>query len=359
MKLAGELDRGGLIGGWMAARRLVLTVATLHCVAVASVWAETVRLTGVSLVAPSATANRIQLAVDGGLVLGRDTDQADVSGTLDLDLTFDRGSMQVSELTVVGGAVAVTDTHLQLLGGLIKLNTSQVAGHPSTIVPPGLVSGTQFDAAQHQIVFDQGQLNFASRSDDLANDPIVAVGQGTGDIELTSVSGEPAGGSRWRLDVRVPIQLEELFDLVDNGDGPKIKLTVAGTLTGRTEFDLPPLGMPCDIDLDRDVDSADLLQLIAGWTGSLDPGQGAATAGDGDCDADGDVDSSDLASLLGEWTGALTAVRSSNVVSGQSAGVRQLAAVPEPGGALTWIVALAGCAAVRRFGRGSTVSCGE
>jgi hypothetical protein len=55
--------------------------------------------------------------------------------------------------------------------------------------------------------------------------------------------------------------------------------------------------------------------MLANWTGSSDPGVGGRNLGMGDCDRDSDIDSADLLSLLAQWTGAPASV---------------LAAVPEP-----------------------------
>lgn len=78
-----------------------------------------------------------------------------------------------------------------------------------------------------------------------------------------------------------------------------------------------------DLDIDADVDSADLLVMLEGWTG-------ADYAGDpigvdhGDVDADGDLDSGDLLVLLSQWTGAKAAERAQ--------------AVPEPAGLVLGLV---------------------
>jgi hypothetical protein len=78
------------------------------------------------------------------------------------------------------------------------------------------------------------------------------------------------------------------------------------------------LGISSDLDADKDVDSGDLLLILAQWTGD---GYAAAdkTWRDGDSDRDGDIDSADMMVLLSQWTGA-------------SAAQVGLAAVPEPTG---------------------------
>ena len=59
-----------------------------------------------------------------------------------------------------------------------------------------------------------------------------------------------------------------------------------------------------DQDLDGDVDSVDLTQLLSGWTGAHEPRIGKAVWVTGDTDGDGDADSADLLELLSHWTGA-------------------------------------------------------
>ncbi|MFO0915159.1 MAG: right-handed parallel beta-helix repeat-containing protein [Pirellulales bacterium] len=62
-----------------------------------------------------------------------------------------------------------------------------------------------------------------------------------------------------------------------------------------------------DTDFDGDVDSADLANLLAGWTGALPQYQGTQGQAQGDTDADGDTDSADLLEMLAQWTSAVAA----------------------------------------------------
>jgi ELWxxDGT repeat protein len=59
-----------------------------------------------------------------------------------------------------------------------------------------------------------------------------------------------------------------------------------------------------DLDGDRDVDSADMLDFLANWTGYLPPDTGQKTCDDGDLDWDADVDTADQLTLMEHWTGA-------------------------------------------------------
>ena len=79
-----------------------------------------------------------------------------------------------------------------------------------------------------------------------------------------------------------------------------------------------------DIDLDHDVDTADLTRMIADFTGAPGTGKNWLTG-------DGDVDSADLTTAIINFTGARNAA----------------AAVPEPSGLLLLVLAV-GCLAAAR-----------
>ncbi|MFO0915905.1 MAG: hypothetical protein U0795_23300 [Pirellulales bacterium] len=79
-----------------------------------------------------------------------------------------------------------------------------------------------------------------------------------------------------------------------------------------------------DFDVDGDVDSVDLLEIVADWTGSLSSGEGSADSRSGDLDGDADVDSADLVEFLGHWTGQLEAASPEETFASLAA------SVPEP-----------------------------
>jgi len=83
-----------------------------------------------------------------------------------------------------------------------------------------------------------------------------------------------------------------------------------------------------DIDLDHDVDTFDLTQMIINYTGALGSGTTWLT---GDTDGDGDTDTVDLTTAIINFTSARNAA----------------AAVPEPSGLLLLVLAV-GCLAVAR-----------
>ncbi|MFO0911572.1 MAG: autotransporter-associated beta strand repeat-containing protein [Pirellulales bacterium] len=138
--------------------------------------------------------------------------------------------------------------------------------------------------------------------------------------------------SQWQLDYVLAPQLKSVAAVSqivkravyadDQGGGGRLQIT---------RLSMPELG---DFNRDNDVDSDDLLALLEGWTGSLEPGIGKQTFYQGDLDWDRDVDSNDILQFLGNWTGSQAA--STAVV------------VPEPtsGALLAWLTLLA-CLSLR------------
>ncbi|MFO0915424.1 MAG: hypothetical protein U0795_20850 [Pirellulales bacterium] len=87
-----------------------------------------------------------------------------------------------------------------------------------------------------------------------------------------------------------------------------------------------------DPDADYDMDSADLMILLANWTGADYSGDPLSWS-DGDLDGDGDVDSQDLIDLLEQWTGAEGAERAWGLAAPLLEGSQpSTATVPEPTG---------------------------
>jgi hypothetical protein len=101
------------------------------------------------------------------------------------------------------------------------------------------------------------------------------------------------------------------------------------------------LGISSDLDGDKDVDSADMLDFLANWTGSDYP-IADKTWLDGDSDGDGDVDSADMLEFFSQWTGAAAT---------------RVAALPEPGG-LTLVLSAVGLS-VGAFRRRNGTSSGR
>lgn len=77
--------------------------------------------------------------------------------------------------------------------------------------------------------------------------------------------------------------------------------------------------LPGDFDLDRDVDSNDLLTVIGSWTGALTEPSATVDYRNGDVDFDFDVDSADLLAFLENWTGAAAMVALPEPSSGSAA----------------------------------------
>lgn len=86
------------------------------------------------------------------------------------------------------------------------------------------------------------------------------------------------------------------------GDG-FARVVGGGTDIGSVELQ-NGAGLTSDVDFDGDVDTADLLLLLEGWTGALPEFAGTSGQANGDGDNDGDVDSGDVIVMLEQWTGA-------------------------------------------------------
>jgi hypothetical protein len=98
---------------------------------------------------------------------------------------------------------------------------------------------------------------------------------------------------------------------------------------------LPAVAFACgDNDLDGDIDSADLIDFLANFTGADGTG---ATFAQGDCDADGDLDVVDELAFIANWTGAQGAglvELPAGVVGPANLARGAVASVPEPGSLL-------------------------
>jgi hypothetical protein len=115
-------------------------------------------------------------------------------------------------------------------------------------------------------------------------------------IDGTFAKLEIPAGSQW-----------DMIRLYDTGEVTLLAVNAAGP--GYVPF------LQSDLNADADVDTADLLTLLAGWTGAeaMDP---SITPAMGDTDGDMEIDTADQLFMLSQWTGA------------QGAG--RVTAVPEP-----------------------------
>jgi len=178
------------------------------------------------LTPPTPTANRITLDIDIGI--DSDSDTADYSGHITVATSFDMVNLapDFDELTFVGGTVAATDMDFNFALGLLQLTATGVAGTPTTALPPGSVTTTAFNAADHQIQFNQGMLTatgLVSQATDLAVEPATAGGSGAG---VFAVTGSSVAGTTATYDV-------VLIMPIDSQDTSTIDtLTVTTAFTG-------------------------------------------------------------------------------------------------------------------------------
>ncbi|MFO0915873.1 MAG: autotransporter-associated beta strand repeat-containing protein [Pirellulales bacterium] len=124
-----------------------------------------------------------------------------------------------------------------------------------------------------------------------------------GSLEL--VLPDPIGtpyGSTYTLFEGPGVSLSGAFDQVVSADG-----VLWDTSALSTSGQVTLLSLVGDSSQDHDIDSEDLLNFLANWTGS-DYEPGDKTWSDGDYDGDGDVDTSDLLQFLSAWTGPRAAM---------------------------------------------------
>ncbi|MFO0916559.1 MAG: PEP-CTERM sorting domain-containing protein [Pirellulales bacterium] len=190
---------------------------------------------------------------------------------------FQTQSIWNAPFTVLGGPVAGAPQYAQ---ASVVFNQSGVASAAS-----GLVVTVTVDTSGLM----NGQYDFKLNATDIGF-PSVFIGQGGVDVPVSIVNG--------------------VIDL-------------SGALCG-------------DLNLDGDVDSDDLLNVLSNFTGAQEPGEGSSRFLDGDCDADLDVDSADMLTFLESWTGAVGA---SGMVL--AATQPQLMVIPEPGTIALMVLGLA------------------
>ena len=181
-----------------------------------------------NLLPPDPSTNRLTLDIDIDIGLGSDSDTTDLSGDITVATSFDLVDLvaDFDELTFTGGAVSATDMDFNFALGLLQLDSSGVAGTPTTPLPPGAVSATTFDAAEQEILLDQGVIvasGLVNQTIDLAVEPTTAGGSGSGQF---GVFGSTVNGMTATYDVMLLLPVfSQDTTLIDT-------LTVTTTITG-------------------------------------------------------------------------------------------------------------------------------
>ena len=109
--------------------------------------------TTLTLDAATATENRIGLNFP---VLGAAT-TTDISGTIEATIDIDQMTGVITSIDLTGGSIAFTDWTLDTpIGTFTGTGTT---GTTNTPTPPGLVVGSMFNAADHQVLLTGGVVN--------------------------------------------------------------------------------------------------------------------------------------------------------------------------------------------------------
>jgi hypothetical protein len=251
---------------------------------------------------PSGGINRltIQLSVTYG-VTRTDTDTADVSGNVLAELTaqFNHAThrARLSGLEFTGGTCAITPVSLTVsfpFVGSIVVETTELGGAFDTPSPPGAVSGTIFQAAEHRAMVSHGQVSaygtgaigglFEPMSIDLSQEPLPVTGMGMGtlDIPAPRVFGRQA---TYDAILTLPVTFDEVLH---EEAGVTVRAAGGGTFKARGEFTrtVPRLG---DFDGDEFVTAFDI-RLLAAHIPSSDPAY--------DVTGDWQVDGEDMDALI-------------------------------------------------------------
>ena len=209
---------------------------------------------------------------------GSDSDTATLTGNIlaNLDLSVDPSTSAVSavhSIEFTGGLIHMSNMsfHISFLFGSITLdvNTTGIAGIPSSPSGPGPVMGESFNTIDHPFVFNQGVITYSGLISgvlDLSASPIEASADTVGTI---SVSLEKIDGNQatYQVHLIVPVLFSEL--IISTGS----TMTVAGSgrIAATGAFTLPICRLHSDLaGADCRVDLADLAAFSQQWLASSD-----------------------------------------------------------------------------------------
>ena len=306
----------------MSGRLLSAVVLSLHVVLAASAArGETIPVEFI-LDPAGGDTNRVQLTIKVklGFFSGSDTETANLSGNaltqLDIDFDPDDHDANITGIEFTGGQIAFSNLNFSLLGGLATAKTRGMRGTLDTPNPPGVVSGGEFDTAQHDLTINQGTAEASgggqNQTINFAVTPLPASNTGTAFVTISDpvISKNKA---RYELQLRMPVDFDE--DLPnDTLDELKIKGSGVIVASGMFTRDLPSRFLS-DFTGNGFVDFDDLSILLSAWNTNATAAQGNLVDPGGTL-----VNFDDLAVLLTDWTGPAAAAADQPAV----------AAVPEP-----------------------------
>ena len=209
--------------------RILISAATAALLAFGCLSASAATVTTtLDLLPLSATENtlRITLLV-GGMAVG--FDDTDLSGTMDVSLEID-ATNTVTAFRMTGGTFAGTDWTIPLGGGL-EVNATGTGG---TFITPGMmaspVPGTSYDAAEHDIIINQGIVNAPGAMFDFSQpgEALTESGTGMGSLVLTPTANPQ------EFDLRVDFPLSFISDI-----DATTQLQIVGTVVGQGVVAVP------------------------------------------------------------------------------------------------------------------------
>ncbi|MCA9266555.1 MAG: hypothetical protein KDA60_21995 [Planctomycetales bacterium] len=232
-------------------------------VAGSRVGALTVSLDNLAFAPADSQTNTLAVTVDAG-VAGSDQDSSIISGFLTADIQVDvsTGTPFATGLGFTGGDFEATDMNFRLAAGLLTAGTRDVGGTMRTPSPPSVVRDERFEADDHELVLDRGELSAPSYLRDLFLDPLVAVGTGQGILSLSPVGG-PDAEHNLTLDVQlvVPQQLTQEFQVDLGFRVLDVTLDSSVTVVATQQITIPVL--PGDYDSSGTLDCTDLDYLTS------------------------------------------------------------------------------------------------
>lgn len=296
------------------------------------------------LVVPSGDINRLNVNLSVTIlgVTDNDDDTAMVTGNILADLTMDFNPVThgavAAGLEFTGGVFELSPLDFTLDYGVLGTLTGDgqdMLGTMDTPLPPAAVTEGQFLAEEHVAIISHGTITIeghglvlgtavAKTTLNLADNPIPAVGQGTGTLTVSAPDINDGVGT---YDVTVDLRMELDGEFTDEGSGVTARGTGTGRFRAQGQFSRT-LPLPGDADGNGVVNAADYIALKM----HMDQDAGATLA-DGDFDGDDDVDWHDLQLLQAHY-------------GDTSAGA---GTIPEP--ATLSLLALGGLALLWRRGR--------
>ncbi len=246
------------------------------------------------------------------LTSGSDTDSSNLSGNVlaDLQIVFDPNTHNVNQITgleFTGGTIYLDEDIEFLLDfslfGYIQAVGVSISGTLDTPDPPQPVSGTTFNASEHQLILNSGDFDVAGSGTVgglfdpftfyFSTDPAVSSNTGTGTIliSLLSVDGHTA---TYQITLTMPVDFnKQIFS------NPSITMELYGVGSLMAQGQFSRCTLRADLTGDCHVYWEDLVEFCYQWLAS-DGSVPCPLTADFTAD-DCHVDLLDFAIIYNEW----------------------------------------------------------